>query len=662
MDGHTKYSRDVIPGIEDSLSKIAAKITANSLVLDVGCSTGMMGRYLASEKNCIVDGVDIDEKALENCKTAYRKIAIKNLETDDLTDVLVEESYDFIIVADVIEHLNDPGQLLAQLKLLVKPYGTIIFSVPNITHIAASLELLLGNFDYRQHGLLDSTHVRFYSYTNLVAKFINSGLYIWEVDVVHKELGETEFGVEQIRLFPQKWLDTLIDVRPDSLVYQWIIATKIHPRPDQIESHPATKKVTAKPVFTTGLYWKDSAGAKFDEIHKTVGIKTSEIENELAIDFDFQLLPEETIYQIRIDPVSEKKLVWIKSAQISNAQNVVLWKWPGKEWPGDLVSAKWVDTQINNGKILSAESDDPQWYPEIPIETLQKIDSGAKFSIVMCVNNSAIGSVLVDALTSQQVATIQAGRDERDSRRSKYFYNGLAHSSDEFVQPQEYTEDYIKCETFIASVCPDIGGIDRIDIIQSSPPQLQIIGWAASKSELAAIGILLGNTPAMRVAAIPINSPSPVVGSYAQGRLFRFQAGITIGDIPPSTTQINIVGIRPDTVEFLIMSASFQPPAVLGNLDLKKFESGDLVIEGWAISASGPPLIRALNKNGKEIALADTGISRPDVAKAWPAWPDAASSGFKLRIPSDIASNGEIRVLADNRRGEILDLSAKRLR
>ena len=407
MQNFHNYDRTIDSESEESLSKIVNKIPEYSIVLDVGCSTGMLGRYLSEKKGCIVDGVDFDSAAVEISRPKYRFTAVKNLESETLTDVFKTEAYDYIVIADVIEHLISPNRLLSELKQLIKPNGTVIFSVPNITHIASSLELLLGNFDYRQNGLLDSTHLHFYSYKNLVATLYNAGLYIWETDVVRKDLGETEFGNEQSKLFPQKWLDTLIAVRPDSLVYQWIVATKIYPRLEQIESHPATKIITATPVFTTALYWEGSAGAGFNETNKLVGNKVSEIENELAIDFNFKLLPGQKINRIRIDPVSEKKFVWIKSAKIISNQNEVLWGWMGKEHPSDLADAKWVETKINTRKIISAESDDPQWHPDIPDEVLQNITSGAKLSMVMCVDNNVICSILADTLMNVSQSALE---------------------------------------------------------------------------------------------------------------------------------------------------------------------------------------------------------------------------------------------------------------
>lgn len=256
MGNYSKYARAIIPNTEESLSKIVEKVASNSVVLDVGCSAGMLGRYLAFEKNCTVDGVDVDESALQQCKQGYRKTACKNLEHEDLTDVFNLGSYDYVIVADVIEHLVDPDKLVSQLKLLVKPNGSIIFSIPNITHVAAGLELLLGNFSYKENGLLDSTHLRFYSFPSIVAKLKSAGLYVWEVDTIRKDVNETEFSNVHMELFPQVWLEALIDYRSDSLVYQWVFTTKTHPSTEYI-AEPAIGKKYIKFPAMSDIYDKE---------------------------------------------------------------------------------------------------------------------------------------------------------------------------------------------------------------------------------------------------------------------------------------------------------------------------------------------------------------------------------------------------------------------
>jgi lipopolysaccharide biosynthesis protein/2-polyprenyl-3-methyl-5-hydroxy-6-metoxy-1,4-benzoquinol methylase/uncharacterized coiled-coil protein SlyX len=285
MENYSKYSRTVIPNAEESLSKISAKVASNSVVLDVGCSTGMLGRYLALEKNCIVDGVDVDEAALQQCKQGYRKTACKNLEHDNLTDIFNVESYDYIVVADVVEHLVDPDKLLSQLKLLVKPNGSIIFSIPNITHVAAGLELLLGNFSYRKNGLLDSTHLRFYSYESIIEKLKSSGLFVWEADTVRKEVRETEFNHMHMELFPQEWLEALINYRYDALVYQWVLSTKTHKKFEPIAEPKIERENLKFPIMS------EICDKALDRLNQAVAERDGQIDqlNQVIAERDGQI-------------------------------------------------------------------------------------------------------------------------------------------------------------------------------------------------------------------------------------------------------------------------------------------------------------------------------------------------------------------------------------
>ncbi|WP_423678923.1 MULTISPECIES: glycoside hydrolase family 99-like domain-containing protein [unclassified Undibacterium] len=394
MENHNKYSRDVIPDTEESLSKIVAQIHANSVVLDIGCSSGMLGHYLVLQKECVVDGVDIDQGALEVCSPVYRKVTIRNLETDSITGDFVPESYDYIIVADVIEHLNNPDKLLAQLRLLVKPHGAIIFSVPNITHIAASLELLAGQFSYTQNGLLDNTHLRFYSYQNLIKKLADSGIYLWALDTVQRNLTETEFADVQTRLFPKQWLDAMIESRPDALVYQWIVTTKIYPSMHAVPDISRLKKKLTSPIFTTALYWQSSQTSGFNETNKLPGFRHDSVLNEFVVEFHFPALEDECISKIRIDPASEMKSIWIKNAYIADAQGSVLWQWSGAGSDADLINAFWSGITPAEGRILMAENNDPQWYPDVPSDVLARLNKGYKFAFTLCDDSAAIDALL----------------------------------------------------------------------------------------------------------------------------------------------------------------------------------------------------------------------------------------------------------------------------
>lgn len=404
MDNHTKYSRDVIANTEESLAKIVAKINSNAVVLDVGCSSGMLGRFLVTQKACIVDGIDIDISALEVCHPIYRKVIIKNLETDDISRDFVAQSYDYIVVADVIEHLNHPDNLLKQLRLLVKPNGSIIFSVPNITHIAASLELLGGQFNYAQNGLLDSTHLRFYSYQGLLQKLADSGIYLWDLDTVQKNVTETEFGDSQAKLFPKAWLDAVISSRPDALVYQWIFSTKIYSCLDVVDQSIRQIKQLVGPIFTTTLYWESSRSNGFNEIAKLLGYKKESAPSEYTVEFVFDHSEQEFVNQIRIDPVAEKKSVWIRRAYVINENNIICWRWPGTRGTDDVGNAYWTDLAPFQGQILCAETNAPQWLPQVPPTVLCKLKSGAKFVMVMCDDSALIDAQLEAAWNKQKIA------------------------------------------------------------------------------------------------------------------------------------------------------------------------------------------------------------------------------------------------------------------
>lgn len=402
MENHTKYSRDVIPDIEESLSKIVEKISTNSVVLDVGCSSGMLGRYLVMQKECVVDGVDLDGDAINICHPVYRKVAIKNLENDDLLNSFAAESYDYIVVADVIEHLNQPAKLLRQLRILIKPHGTILFSVPNITHIAASLELLAGKFSYAQNGLLDNTHLRFYSYKSLQAKLAESGIYLWELDTVQRNLTDTEYGDGQVKLFPSAWLDAIITSRPDSLVYQWIFHTKIYPSLEPVNDIARYQKKLISPIFTTALYFSRAPSGGFNEANKLPGYKHEVTVNESIVEFYFQNQSNEPLSQIRIDPASDMKSIWIKQAHIINLNKEILWRWSSNDADIELVNAYWTGVSPDQGRILCSENDDPQWYPKIPLGILREVKAGDQFSMTICDNGATIDAQIEAAWNKQK--------------------------------------------------------------------------------------------------------------------------------------------------------------------------------------------------------------------------------------------------------------------
>ena len=114
-----------------------------------------------------------------------------------------EGAYDNVVIADVLEHLVDPWTLLRRASAFLKPGGSIVVSIPHASHAAILACLLNNDFDYRDWGLLDRTHIRFFSMKNLQALFEGAGLRIADFAFVLKHPEETVFAETWKALAPR---------------------------------------------------------------------------------------------------------------------------------------------------------------------------------------------------------------------------------------------------------------------------------------------------------------------------------------------------------------------------------------------------------------------------------------------------------------------------
>lgn len=132
-------------------------------LLDVGAAEGLLSRQL-TERGWRVTAIEADPEAA--------RIGAKHCERMMVVDLdrelpLLEGGFDVIVYADVLEHLVDPSTVLAGLNRLLAPGGFVIISVPNIAHLWIRLLLLVGRFDYLDRGILDRTHLRFFTQRSL---------------------------------------------------------------------------------------------------------------------------------------------------------------------------------------------------------------------------------------------------------------------------------------------------------------------------------------------------------------------------------------------------------------------------------------------------------------------------------------------------------------
>jgi SAM-dependent methyltransferase len=132
-------------------------------ILDVGTASGYLGKTLRG-RGYIVTGIEKDAATAERARDFYDSFHLADIETFEFP---YRREFDYILFADVLEHLRDPAAVLRRCIPALKNSGKIIISVPNVANFIVRLSLLFGKFDYMDRGILDRTHLRFFTLRSL---------------------------------------------------------------------------------------------------------------------------------------------------------------------------------------------------------------------------------------------------------------------------------------------------------------------------------------------------------------------------------------------------------------------------------------------------------------------------------------------------------------
>lgn len=130
-------------------------------VLELGCSTGYISRLL-KQYDCRVVGIEMDRDAAYSASSICDRVLVADLNTDEWMEQ-VKETFDVVLMGDVLEHLVHPDRVLTNVRSVLAPGGEIVVSLPNLVHWSQRLKTLLGQFSYQSTGLLDHTHLRFFT-------------------------------------------------------------------------------------------------------------------------------------------------------------------------------------------------------------------------------------------------------------------------------------------------------------------------------------------------------------------------------------------------------------------------------------------------------------------------------------------------------------------
>ena len=185
---------------------IASLVPIGASVLDVGCGTGALSVVMRDVRGARVFGIEPDTSRA--ARAAERGIAVH---AGVLSPSLLSSvgQFDIALYADVLEHLVDPLSELKQVAPFLKPDGLVIISVPNVAHWSVRLDLLRGNFRYARFGIMDATHLRWFTEATIRQLVDQAGI---EVIRVQQTAGITLLCYVETRLvrIPKRWRDAVV--------------------------------------------------------------------------------------------------------------------------------------------------------------------------------------------------------------------------------------------------------------------------------------------------------------------------------------------------------------------------------------------------------------------------------------------------------------------
>lgn len=376
------YLRTVDLNERTSLSVLAGHVRAQAHILDLVCGSGALGAFLAEHKQCVCDGVTLSQEEARHAAPFYRHVHVADLEDCDLDQLFGDARYDYIVCADVLEHLRQPERILAACRKRLTPEGRLLISVPNAGYSGLVAELLHGEFRYREEGLLDRTHLRFFTRRSLSRFLAEQGWQVDDINTIERALPESEFRVAYDSLPPAVARHLL--ATPDALAYQFIASAAPVAQAQAIE--PPVNYPQAHALFTAQLYM--ARAGRYDEESK---LSTTGIIGQARQTLRFALPDHNTsLSHLRLDLADRPGFIHLHRLALLDAQGAVVWQWLPEDSDAALLGQRPHHQLVWNGLhpagafslMLLLTGDDPWFELPIPAETLAAL-RGASLEIEM---------------------------------------------------------------------------------------------------------------------------------------------------------------------------------------------------------------------------------------------------------------------------------------
>lgn len=304
-----KYDFQLDLSDNSSTGIILKKIKHGSRVLEFGCATGRMTKYMQEALDCRVSIVELDADAYEIASAYADDGVCGNIMDMEWCKKYSDVRFDFIIFADVLEHLSDPDTVIREAAKLLSPDGIIVFSIPNITHGDIILKQFSDRFDYTDVGLLDNTHIHFWGLENIRPFAEQNGLFVYSIEGTFEKMGRTEQKLPQSEV--PFVLSKILSERKCSSVYQLVVTLGKDENRKETDSELYDKSATCRLYIDSGSDFSEN-----DVQHiKASYVSWGEYHIEICREFS-------GIKRLRLDPIEGQSCI-IKNLEILQGDNSV---------------------------------------------------------------------------------------------------------------------------------------------------------------------------------------------------------------------------------------------------------------------------------------------------------------------------------------------------
>ena len=409
----------------NTMSYIEAYISAGSRVLEFGAANGRLTKYLSAEKSCRMTVVEIDglsgKEAAEYAEKAY--IGPEEGDINKLGWYDAEKKYDYIIFADVLEHLPEPKKILGLCRDMLEEHGKILVSIPNIAHNSVLIGLFNDEFEYDEVGLLDKTHIHFFTYKTFVRMLDELELMVSDQKPIYSSVGWNEINNKYTDV-PSE-MESALRKRKSGSIYQYVFCIE-----KKTAENQSGKDFAEIAGYEPEFYKSEEASCFLyysEESHgpdRRIG-QTYQVNGQTQLVFECG----EPIYKIRFDVMECRTLIQLGSVVMEGG---------GVAVPCNEILKH--NAELEVGNILCFNNVDPWLDFSVPKE-LDSVDKiTVNFKVFASRFDDSLFEMLAHMMEEARKTGIQYRFDEEFRQLSKY----TTHLENDIAMQKEYSAHLIK--------------------------------------------------------------------------------------------------------------------------------------------------------------------------------------------------------------------------